>query len=191
MGQGIQTAPGDLDGSATGSKPQSGSVPASWGCFRKFITAHQQCTPAEPTSSAHHPCAPAVHGFCFSHALPGAGCFLVHSQHLVSWFAFPWTPWGLYRLSCAHWLCVPSLEKWQSLPMFMCMYIYDPCMCAYLCVQAEARRGYWMSYSITLFLIPLSRGLKLNLVWGWQPAGPSEPPVTAAHCAGVTGTHNA
>lgn len=108
--------------------------------------------------------------------------FLIPSPMLVAfrctpstlWFAFPWTLWGLYRLSCTHWLCVPSLEKLQPLPMFVCICVYDPCMCVCACVQAEARGGYWMSYAITLSLIPLSQVLSLNLEPDWQPAGPSD-----------------
>lgn len=75
VGQGMQAAPGDPDCSAMGSKHLRGDVP--------HVAHALGSASLTPTSSAHQQCTPAVHGFCLSHALPDAGCFLVHSRHLV------------------------------------------------------------------------------------------------------------
>lgn len=56
-----------------------------------------------------------------------------------------------------------------------CMHIYVG-----VCTTAHTCRRHWMSFSITLCLIPLRQGLSLTLEQGCQPARP-HPSVSTIH----------
>lgn len=153
----MHTAPGDPDCSATGSKHPSGSVP----CGDALGSASLH------TSSAHQPCVPAVHGFCLSHALLGAGCFLVHSQPLVVCMSLD-TVGAVQTLVCS--LAIRTFSEEMAIFAHVCVYVCvcDPCTCVRVPVcKQRPEEDIGCHTSSILFLIPVSRDLSLNLEPGW------------------------
>lgn len=68
----------------------------------------------------------------------------------------------------------------------VCYECFRMCGCPHPC-SCMQRPEAWSSF-IALCLIPLRQGLSLDLKLVWQPACPSDPPASANHRAGVSGT---
>lgn len=77
----------------------------------------------------------------------------------------------------------------------LCVWYVHVCMCVaythvyvHVCVLmcAEPREGHQVLCSITFYSIRLRQGALLNL--DWQPASPSNPPVSIFYSPGPTGT---
>lgn len=150
----MQTAPGDPDCSATGSKHPSGSVPLGDALGSASLLPPAVCTPA-------------VHRFCLSHALPGTGCFLVHSWHFVVCIS-------VNTVDCIDSSVLTGyvylLWRNDNLCPRLCVCMYM--ICAHVCVPLCASRCLRRILDVILHHHPpcsLSQGLSLNL----EPQGAS------------------
>lgn len=79
-----------------------------------------------------------------------------------------------------------SLYRMQSTMCACGRRVCSVCTCTHAYMEA---RGHWVATSITIQFIPLRQSLSLNSKLCWQPASPSDAPVSAFCSAGVMDRH--